>query len=172
MNNAFIDLLSLYQIIDNSLIESEGEITPEIQALLDNFNGDLKDSLDRYRGWINYNRSQYNMYEEEENRLKARKLGCESRIEFARNKMLQLMELNGENKLKTDLGNYNIRNTESWNLEEDITQENKNSLISNGYATEEFKPYISKIKKDFKDGVLETVPNCIKITPKKSLIIR
>jgi hypothetical protein len=172
MNNSFIDLLSLYQIIDNSLIESEGEITPEIQALLDNFNCDLKDSLDRYRGWINYNRSQYNMYEEEENRLKARKLSCESRIEFARNKMLQLMELSGESKLKTDLGNYNIRNTESWELKEDITEENKNSLLSSGYATKEFKPHISIIKKDFKDGVLETIPDCIKITPKKSLIIR
>jgi hypothetical protein len=172
MNNALINLIEVYQLLDRALIESEGDITEDVNVLLENFDGDLKTLLDNYRGWINFNESQANMYEVEEKRLKARKEACEARIKYARSVIQEAIEIAGETKIKTDNANYSLRQTESWKIKEDINAATKAVMIDRGFATFEFKPSVSAIKDAVKNGTLPGTPEYINVVRNTSLTIK
>ena len=172
MNNALIDLISLYQLLDRALIESEGEITEDVDTLLESFDGDLKTLLDNYRGWINFNESQASMYEVEEKRLKARKDACNARIEYARSVIQEAIEIADETKIKTDNATYSLRQTESWKVKDDVDAITKGVMASQGYATFEFKPSVSAIKDAVKNGTLPGTPEYINVVTSTSLTIR
>jgi len=172
MNNPLIDLIQTYQLLDNLLTNSEGEVTEEINNLLNNFDGDLKTLLDNYRGWISFNESQASMYEVEEKRLKARKEACKTRIEHARSVIQEAIELAGETKIKTDNASYSLRQTESWKVKDDIDSTTKVAMVDAGFATLEFKPFITTIKEAVRNHTLTCIPSYIDIKRNTSLIIR
>jgi hypothetical protein len=172
MNNALISLIEVYQLLDRALIESEGDITEDVNVLLDNFDGDLKTLLDNYRGWINFNESQANMYELEEKRLKARKEACEARIKYARSVIQEAIEIAGETKIKTDNASYSLRQTESWKVKEDVDGITKGVMASQGYAVYKWEPSVSAIKDAVKNGTLPGTPEYINVIRNTSLTIK
>ena len=95
--------------------------------------------------------------------LRRRKV-LEKSIKRCKSSMVRALSLTDLNKIKTPNYNFTLCESESWEADiENINEEEKDSLIKDGFAENIFKLSMSSIKSHYKDSSGVEVPEWIKV---------
>ncbi|MGN6111264.1 MAG: siphovirus Gp157 family protein [Kofleriaceae bacterium] len=113
-------------IIDEWLLETEGEETPAIAELWDKLEGDIAEKVERWALWIQARSAEAAAIREEEQRLAARRRAIENAVERSKTELQRQLELaqrdkvqgllctvalqNNPKSLRGDLDDHAIRN--------------------------------------------------------------
>jgi hypothetical protein len=139
--------------IEQLLIESEGEITPDIALRLEQLELDFKSKLKYY---LDKHLAEKAIAEElqKKKELILRRLSSKKNsIEFWESRIDQLLTLNDYKKLDIDIYSLSYRKSEQL-IVDDV------NLVPKQYFNEPAPPEVSKVnaKKDIKSGII--VPGC------------
>tara|TARA_Y100001960_G_C14426253_1_gene705457 strand:- start:134 stop:655 length:522 start_codon:yes stop_codon:yes gene_type:complete len=164
------DIISNFQNIELKLIDSEGELTEEIESLLISNDADLSEKLDGYEKFVRYLKGQIDFLKNLEEQYSYRRKVIENSIKRSKERMLNAMIITGKNKIKTAEFNFSINESEKWIVDEDqLDLEKKTELIENGLAKNIFKLSISQIKDKYKN---EEIPEWINVEKNKHLRVK
>ena len=165
------DLIAEFHEIEDLIIDGGGEITPEIEMLLNSNSEAFNDKLDKYENLKRYLKGQIEYLKQQESHYKNRRNSLTNTIKWlSSNQCASLIET-GKGKVKTDEYNYSIRRTESVVLDEiNISSDWDRQLIENDCAESVMKYNKTEIKKHFKDET--ELPNWLKFEEKWSVTAR
>ena len=164
------DIISNFQNIELKLIDSEGELTEEIESLLISNDADLSEKLDGYEKFVRYLKGQIDFLKNLEEQYSYRRKVIENSIKRSKERMLNAMIITGKNKIKTAEFNFSVNESEKWIVDEDqLDLEKKTELIENGLAKNIFKLSISQIKDKYKN---EEIPEWINVEKNKHLRVK
>lgn len=164
------DIMKDFHDIEEMLIESGGELTPEIEELLDQNADDLDSKLDGYASFIEYLKGQAQYLKNVEDQFKDHRQIVENTVKRMRDRVLHALKATGKEKHKTALHSYWVKMTDSWNVEADrLGQEDKAGLVESGLAEFVFKPSITGLKNAYKG---KPIPSWIEVTINESIQIR
>lgn len=104
------DLGNARDILDEFLIETEGEVTPELQELWDKLEGDTETKIERWALWIQDRVGKAKEIKDEEARLSARRKAIESACERSKAELKRQMERIGKAKVNGLLCSIAIQN--------------------------------------------------------------
>jgi vacuolar-type H+-ATPase subunit E/Vma4 len=93
------DLAEAREILSQFLEETEGEVTPEIEALLDQLDGQVTEKVERVGLYIREQVVTAAAIKEEEQRLSARRKALERAVEGLKNYLQRQMERLGKTKV-------------------------------------------------------------------------
>ena len=158
------EILDDYQSIEMKIIENDGEIDNLIEDSLEINKSELEDKLDGYEGFIKYLEGQISYLKEMEAHYLRRRKVLEKSIKRCKSSMVRALSLTDLNKIKTPNYNFTLCESESWEADiENINEEEKDSLIKDGFAENIFKLSMSSIKSHYKDSSGVEVPEWIKV---------
>ena len=158
------EILDDYQSIEMKIIENDGEIDNLIEDSLEINKSELEDKLDGYEGFIKYLEGQISYLKEMEAHYLRRRKVLEKSIKRCKSSMVRALSLTDLNKIKTPNYNFTLCESESWEADiENINEEEKDSLIKDGFAENIFKLSMSSIKSLYKDSSGVEVPEWIKV---------
>lgn len=153
--------------IEDLLIESSGEITEEIQALMDSHETNFNAKVDRYAGFIAHIKAQSATIDERIKSLQARKKTNATIIDNMRERLLYAMESEGRDKIRTVEHTATVKTIQSITLDvEAIPEALYGDLTANGWLTYERKFDKTEIKKNYSEE------NFVLTEEKKTLALR
>ena len=157
------DILEDYQKIENELINNNGEITEDLENIL-NINGaELGNKLNGYEHFVRYLKTKIDYLKSMEEHYSKRRKTLENSILRCKNSMINALLITGKKKIKTDDFNFSLGKSEKWSINIDLLDNiQKENLIDEGLAENLFKPKISEIKNKFSISNDER-PNWIEI---------
>jgi len=159
---------ALYTRIGTLLVQSEGEITPEIQRLIDSVDDDLKSKIHwcckRYRDAVNkqiWAKAKADM-------LAKKAKSAENAAEYFKVIIDKLMQSGGFEEL--DIGEFDIKYRKS---ESTYVNQEKIDEIPDDYKSIKESIYINKasLKKDIKEGRLIIDPDIVSVIENRILKI-
>lgn len=166
------NLISTYHLIEERLEESEGEITPDIDAMLSAFGDALNVKLDCYAGLLSSLKASIEFLSTERRRLQSREQSLSRAIDRLRERMVWAMQEVGETKIKTQLHTMSLRATESWAVDDEVlTAGELDELIAHNIAERSYKINLAVLKARIKESG-EAVPEYIRVAEKTSITIR
>ena len=146
------DIINNFQDVESKLIETEGAISDEIENKLIKNESDLSEKLDGYEKFTRYLKGQIEYLKTIEYQYSQRRKILENSFKKCKEKMLNSLIVTGNNKIKTLEFNFTIGETEKWDIDINILDDEiKNFLIDNNLASNIFKPNINDIKLKYKD---------------------
>ena len=161
------DILDDYQNIEMKIIENDGEIDNLIEDSLEINKSELEDKLDGYEGFIKYLEGQISYLKEMEAHYLRRRKVLEKSIKRCKSSMVRALSLTDLNKIKTPNYNFSLCESESWNADmEDISEDEKNRLVRDGFAENIFKLSMTTIKSHYKNSPDSQLPEWIKVNRK------
>ena len=164
------DIIRKFQDLENLIIESDGEITDDLESILHQNNEDLSKKLDGYEKFARYLKGQVEYLKTAEEQYSKRRKVLDNSITRIKERMLNAMLIVGKDKIKTTEYNFSVGNSEKWNLDlEKLNEEQKNKLLSSGLAENVFKAKISEIKNQYKDL---DIPDWIIVEKNKHLRVK
>lgn len=159
------DLIAEFHEIEDLIIKGEGEITPEIEAMLDSNKEALSEKMDKYEKLKRYLKGQIEYLKVQENHYKKRRNTLSNTIEWLKNTMVASMLSIGKDRMKTSEFFYSLRVNESVEIDYDrIDSKIKNFLIEKEFAQETFKVNKKEIKDYYKN--LGEIPEWMEISEK------
>lgn len=99
------EYIRLMQMLEDAFVEDEAEIAAAMEAVT----GDIEDKADAYARMMKNLLGDVDRLEQEEKRLKARRMALENRVDRLETAIQNAMELTGTKKLKTSIGNWSIQ---------------------------------------------------------------
>ena len=164
------DIIKKFQDLELLILESEGEVSDEIESkLLDNDN-DLSSKLDGYEKFSKYLKGQVEYLKSAEEQYIKRRKVIENSIKRLRERMLNALLLTGKDSIKTIEHNYSIGISEKWSLDiEKIDSDIKKDMVDNGLAENVFKANLTEIKHKYKNT---NIPSWINIQNNKYLRVK
>jgi len=151
-NKTLNDILNNYQDVEKQLIENDGELTEDIEKKLHINDIDLSEKLNGYEKFVRYLKHQSEYLKSMEEHYTKRRKTIENSITRCKNSMVNAMKLTDNKNIKTEEFNFSINTSKKWLFDESkINQDVKNMLIEEGLAENNFKPFISEIKSQYKD---------------------
>ena len=164
------DIIKKFQDIELQLLDSDGELSKDIEKLIVENDLDLSDKLDGYEKFSRYLSSQVDYLKAAEEHYNKRRKVLENSIRKLKERMLNAMMITGKEKIKTIEFNFSIGESEKWKLDlEVLNEEDKEKLIKDGLAEKIFKANISEIKNQYKDI---DIPNWLTIEKNKFLRVK
>jgi len=165
------DLIAEFHELEDLIIEAGGEVTPEIEVMLNANSEALNDKLDKYENLKRYLKGQIEYLKGQERHYKQRRNALSNTIKWLANTQTSALMQIDKTKLKTDEYNYSIRRTESVVIDEPImTNKDRNLLISLKLAESVIKINKSDVKKAYKDEA--ELPEWLKFVEKWSVTAR
>jgi hypothetical protein len=161
------NLIDEYRNIEDLIIDASGEITPDIEAMLESFGDALGAKLDGYAGVIGYMKGQIEYLKAEAEQYTSRAKALSNSVDAMRERMTFAMVEVGEAKIKTEKHSYSVRTTQSWRLANDLPDSRLREIQGLGYGKFDFKLDVKAVK----DGEPEA-PDFIVVTEKQSITIR
>ena len=160
-NKTLNDILNSYQYVEKQLIENDGELTEDIEEKLFINDLDLSEKLNGYEKFVRYLKHQTEYLKSIEEHYAKRRKTIENSITRCKHSMVNAMKLTNNENIKTKEFNFSINISKKWLLDESkINQKIKDILIVKGLAENNFKPFISEIKSQYKD---KEIPEWIEI---------
>lgn len=95
------DIVKDNYAIENALMDNGGEITPEIEAMIEGNEKDFNAKIDRYAGVINHFKTQIAGIDERKRQLDERKKTLKNAIERVRGMLLWGLQSRGVKKVNT-----------------------------------------------------------------------
>lgn len=99
------EYIRLMQMLEDAFVEDEAEIAAAMEAVT----GDIEDKADAYARMMKNLLGDVDRLEQEEKRLKARRMALENCVDRLKTAIQNAMELTGTKKLKTSIGNWSIQ---------------------------------------------------------------
>ena len=165
------DLIAEFHELEDLIIEAGGEVTPEIETLLNSNSEAMNDKLDKYENLKRYLKGQIEYLKSQENHYKKRRNALSNTIKWISESQTSVLMQTDKTKLKTDEYNYSIRRTESVVIDEPImTNKDKSLLISLNLAESVIKINKSDVKKAYKNE--DILPEWLKFVEKWSVMAR
>jgi len=166
------ELLGQYRAVEDALIESGGEITTDIEAMIASVSACIGEKLDGYAGFVAWCRGQAAYLKAEAEQYASRARTLTAAVDSMRERMVYAMQTIGEEKVKTAKHSYSLRVTESWSVDEGLfSARDLDGLIAKGLAERTYKVDIAGLKKDVATGGGD-VPEYIAVTSRTSITIR
>tara|TARA_B100000029_G_C17541910_1_gene947033 strand:+ start:207 stop:728 length:522 start_codon:yes stop_codon:yes gene_type:complete len=164
------DIINKFQNIELQIIDSDGEISKDIEELIVENDSDLSDKLDGYEKFNRYLNSQIDYLKSAEEHYNKRRKVLENSIRKLKERMLNAMVITGKEKIKTIEFNFSVGESEKWKLDfEVLNDEDKEKLINDGLAEKIFKANMSEIKNQYKNN---DIPNWLIIEKNKFLRVK
>jgi len=167
------DILNEYQIIENELISSDGEISEELENKLNLHEKELGDKLDGYEHFVRYLKGKIEYLKNMENHYANRRKILENSIKKCKNSMTASLLITGKNKIKTDDFNFSLGKSERWSIDlELLDDDNKTELVNQDLAESVFKAKISVIKEKYSNVDSHDLPDWIQIEESDYIKVR
>lgn len=99
------EYIQLMQMLEDASAEDEAEIAAAMEAVA----GDIEEKADAYARMMKNLLGDIDALEQEEKRLKTRRMALENRVDRLKAAIQNAMELTGTKKLKTSIGNWSIQ---------------------------------------------------------------
>jgi len=164
------DIIQKFQAIESRLIESDGEISKDIEKLIIDNEEDLSKKLDGYEKFVKYLKGQVEYLKIAEEQYSKRRKVIDNSIRKLKDNMLNALLLTGKDKLKTIENNFSIGESEKWSIDlEKIDDNKKNELILAGLGKSSFQANIQMIKEKYKN---ENIPLWILVEKNKYLRVK
>jgi hypothetical protein len=158
------EILEDYQKIENDLINNNGELTEEIETVLDVNELELGDKLNGYEHFVRYLKSKIDYLKSMEEHYSKRRKSLENSILRCKASMTNALVITNTAKVKTEDFNFSLGESKKWSINFDLLDENKKtSLIDEGLAENIFKPKLKDIKAYFTDSKNKDMPEWINI---------
>ena len=147
------EIIKEYHEIEDAIWLANGVITPEVEAMLDANDGDLEAKLDRYAGFIAYQKTQISYLKQRQEELAKRAKSAQTMIDNMRERMLWAMQSKGLKKAKTAEYTYSVSKRKVATLDlEAIPEELQMELTAKGYITYQKKYDQAAIKKEYSES--------------------
>ena len=144
-------IISEYQKIEFQIIENDGEISENLDDLINRNTKDLENKFNNYEKFIRYLSSQSDHLKEMESHYVKRRKVIDKSIDKLRTNLVGAIKSADKKSIKTSEFNFTLCKSEKWIINKDgINDNTKSELIKNGLAEELFKPFLSKIKAEYK----------------------
>ena len=164
-NKSLQDIIANYQDIEMKLIESEGEVSQELEKLLSINESELGDKLDGYEKFTRYLKGQVDYLKKmEEMYVKRRKI-LDNSIKRCKESMTAALTVTGNSNIKTKEFNFSVGKSQKWEIDTLLINDNdKMKLIKDGLAENVFKIHLNELKTQCKNN--ENIPDWININEK------
>ena len=167
------DILNEYQIIENELISSDGEISEELENKLNLHEKELGDKLDGYEHFVRYLKGKIEYLKDMESHYNKRRKVLENSIKRCKNSMTSSLLLTGKNKIQTSDFNFSLGKSQKWSINEDlINEEERQGLINKELAENLFKVKLSDLKAEYSDINDNDMPEWINIDESEFIKVR
>ena len=171
-NKSLNDILEEYQKIENELINSDGEISSELEEKLNLHELELADKLNGYEHFVRYLKSKIEYLKNMELHYSNRRKVLENSIKRCKKSMTSSLLITGKDKVKTDDFNFSLGKSQRWSINlELLDDKHKQELVDEDLIEYSFKAKLNNIKEkyasedssDFPDWIVLTVCNGSKI---------
>ena len=167
------DILNEYQIIENELISSDGEISEELENKLNLHEKELGDKLDGYEHFVRYLKGKIEYLKNMENHFSQRRKVLENSIKRCKNSMTSSLLITGKNKVQTSDFNFSLGKSKKWSVNIDLlNEEEKLSLIEKDLAENSFQIKLSDIKSEYSTIDSDDIPEWINIEESDFIKVR
>ena len=167
------DIMRDWQEVENLLIESGGEFTPEIEGLMEITEDEFEAKFDGYAGFINYLKGQIEYLKKEEDKYRSRRRTLENSILKCKDNIVFAMNHKHIDRLKTPKYSFSIRTTESWQVDVmammAMDEEQEREILESGDAIRgSLKISVKNLKQKYGDNP----PKWVDVVKKESINIR
>ena len=164
------EIIKKFQELELKLIDSDGEISQEIEKLMFDNEVNLSKKLDGYEKFSRYLKGQVDYLKSIEEQYNRRRKVLDNSIKKIKDRMLNAMLITGKEKIKSTEFNYSIGNSEKWGInQENMTENIKQNMIDMGLAENVFKANISEIKNKYKNN---DIPDWLLIEKNKYIRVK
>ena len=163
-NKSLNDILNEYQLLENELISTNGEINEDLESKLNLHEKELGEKLDGYEHFVRYLKGKVEYLKSMENHYSKRRKVLENSIKRCKNSMTSSLVITGKNKIQTSDFNFSLGKSQKWSINIEIMNENdKVELIDKNLAENTFQVKLSDIKTEFSNADSEDIPEWINI---------
>ena len=163
-NKSLNDILNEYQLLENELISTNGEIDEDLENKLNLHEKELGEKLDGYEHFVRYLKGKVEYLKSMENHYSKRRKVLENSIKRCKNSMTSSLVITGKNKIQTSDFNFSLGKSQKWSINIEIMNENdKVELIDKNLAENTFQVKLSDIKTEFSNIDSEDIPEWINI---------
>jgi len=163
-NKSLNDILNEYQLLENELISTNGEINEDLESKLNLHEKELGEKLDGYEHFVRYLKGKVEYLKSMENHYSKRRKVLENSIKRCKNSMTSSLVITGKNKIQTSDFNFSLGKSQKWSINIEIMNENdKVELIDKNLAENTFQVKLSDIKTEFSNTDSEDIPEWINI---------
>ena len=163
-NKSLNDILNEYQLLENELISTNGEINEDLESKLNLHEKELGEKLDGYEHFVRYLKGKVEYLKSMENHYSKRRKVLENSIKRCKNSMTSSLLITGKNKIQTSDFNFSLGKSQKWSINIEIMNENdKVELIDKNLAENTFQVKLSDIKTEFSNTDSEDIPEWINI---------
>ena len=167
------DILNDYQILENELISSDGEINQDLENKLNLHEKELGDKLNGYEHFVRYLKGKIEYLKSMENHYSKRRKVLENSIKRCKNSMTSSLIITGQNKIQTSDFNFSLGKSQKWSINTEIMNEDdKAELINKNLAENTFQVKLSDIKNEFNGTDLDDMPEWINIEESDYIKVR
>ena len=167
------DILNEYQIIENELISSDGEISEELESKLNLHEKELGDKLDGYEHFVRYLKGKIEYLKNMENHFSQRRKVLENSIKRCKSSMTSSLLITGKDKIQTSDFNFSLGKSKKWSINIDLLdEEQKLSLIKRNLAENLFQVKLSDIKLEYSNIDFPDIPEWINIEESDFIKVR
>tara|TARA_B100001175_G_scaffold268832_1_gene240395 strand:- start:924 stop:1454 length:531 start_codon:yes stop_codon:yes gene_type:complete len=163
-NKSLNDILNEYQLLENELISTNGEINEDLESKLNLHEKELSEKLDGYEHFVRYLKGKVEYLKSMENHYSKRRKVLENSIKRCKNSMTSSLVITGKNKIQTSDFNFSLGKSQKWSINIEIMNEDdKVELIDKNLAENTFQVKLSDIKTEFSNIDSEDIPEWINI---------
>ena len=163
-NKSLNDILNEYQLLENELISTNGEISEDLESKLNLHEKELGEKLDGYEHFVRYLKGKVEYLKSMENHYSKRRKVLENSIKRCKNSMTSSLVITGKNKIQTSDFNFSLGKSQKWSINIEIMNEDdKVELIDKNLAENTFQVKLSDIKTEFSNIDSEDIPEWINI---------
>tara|TARA_A100001011_G_scaffold141359_1_gene149446 strand:- start:593 stop:1123 length:531 start_codon:yes stop_codon:yes gene_type:complete len=167
------DILNDYQILENELISSNGEIDDDLENKLNLHEKELGDKLDGYEHFVRYLKGKIEYLKSMETHYAKRRKVLENSIKRCKNSMTSSLVVTGKNKIQTSDFNFSLGKSQKWSVNTEIlSDDEKDSLIEKELAENSFKIKLSDIKTEYSNMDLDDLPEWIDVEQSEFIKVR
>jgi len=158
------EILADYQKIENDLINNNGELTEDIESVLNVNELQLGEKLNGYEHFVRYLKSKIDYLKSMEEHYSKRRKSLENSILRCKASMTNALVITNTTKVKTEDFNFTLGESKKWSINIDLLdQDKKLILIDQGLAENIFKPKLKDIKTHFSELKTEDIPEWVNI---------
>tara|TARA_Y100001970_G_scaffold6231_1_gene7093 strand:+ start:75 stop:605 length:531 start_codon:yes stop_codon:yes gene_type:complete len=163
-NKSLNDILNEYQLLENELISTNGEMDEDLENKLNLHEKELGEKLDGYEHFVRYLKGKVEYLKSMENHYSKRRKVLENSIKRCKNSMTSSLVITGKNKIQTSDFNFSLGKSQKWSINIEIMNEDdKVELIDKNLAENTFQVKLSDIKTEFSNIDSEDIPEWINI---------
>ena len=163
-NKSLNDILNEYQLLENELISTNGEIDEDLENKLNLHEKELGEKLDGYEHFVRYLKGKVEYLKSMETHYSKRRKVLENSIKRCKNSMTSSLVITGKNKIQTSDFNFSLGKSQKWSINIEIMNEDdKVELIDKNLAENTFQVKLSDIKTEFSNIDSEDIPEWINI---------